>query len=568
MFRSLPDSALEFRDWSWSQIKPYFDDLADRSLEASNVADWLADWSRLGSLLYETYQRLYVAITVDTTDQAAQQRYQAFLDQIYPHAQDADHRLKRKLLSSGLQLPGFEVPLRNMRTEAEIFCQANLPLLSQELKLSAEYDQIIGAQTIAWDGQELTLTQLQKVYQEADRQRREEAWRLAARRQLADRRAINELWGKFMHVRRQLAENAGFPDYRQYRWKQLLRFDYTTEDCRRFHQAIEAVAVPAAKRIYQRRQTKLGLDALRPWDLYVDADGLPPLRPYHHLEELISKTAGIFRQVDPQLSEYYQVMQCEGLLDLDNRKGKAPGGYCTEFPVVRRPFIFANSIGLHEDVLTLLHEGGHAFHVFETAHLPYLQQLQVGMEFAEVASMSMELLASPYLEAERGGFYSPREAARARIEHLETAICFWPYMAVVDAFQHWVYENQAAASQPENCDARWAELWERFMVGIDWSGLEDEKVTGWQRKLHINQSPFYYIEYGLAQLGAFQVWRNALKDQPGAVAAYRRALALGGTASIPELYDAAKARFAFDANTLQEAIDLAEATIEDLEREP
>ncbi|MBN2549869.1 MAG: M3 family oligoendopeptidase [Anaerolineales bacterium] len=565
MFRSLPENTLDFRSWSWPQIKPYFDDLAERPLDTSNVAEWLADWSRLGSLLYETYQRLYVAITVNTTDQAAQQSYQAFLDQIYPHAQEADHHLKAKLLSSGLQPPGFEVPLRNMRTEAEIFSQANLPLLAQELKLSAEYDQIIGAQTIPWDGQELTLTQLQRVYQETNRQRREEAWRLAARRHLADRGGINELWGKFMHVRRQLAENAGFPDYRQYRWKQLLRFDYTPEDCRRFHQAIEAVAVPAAQRIYQRRQAKLGLDSLRPWDLYVDPDGLPPLRPYKDIEELISKTAVIFRQVDPQLGEYYDVMRQEALLDLDNRKGKAPGGYCTDFPVVRRPFIFANSIGLHEDVLTLLHEGGHAFHVFESAHLPYLQQLQVGMEFAEVASMSMELLASPYLEVEKGGFYSSREAARARIEHLETAICFWPYMAVVDAFQHWVYENHTAATQPENCDAKWAELWEQFMIGVDWSGFDDEKVTGWQRKLHIIQSPFYYIEYGLAQLGAFQVWQNAQKDQPAAVAAYRRALSLGGTAPIPELYRAAQAKFAFDASTLQEVIDLAEATIDDLE---
>jgi oligoendopeptidase F len=258
------------------------------------------------------------------------------------------------------------------------------------------------------------------------------------------------------------------------------------------------------------------------------------------------------------------MMRREGLLDLDNRKGKAPGGYCTQFYAAKRPFIFANSVGLHEDVQTLLHEGGHAFHVFETRHIPYYQQLEIPYEFLEVASMGMEFLSGPYLGAEQGGFYSARDAARARSEHLEQTVLFWPYMAVVDAFQHWVYENHEAASEPANCDARWVELWERFMPGVDWDGLHEVMCTGWQRKLHIYQEPFYYIEYGLAQLGAGQVWRNSLRDPAGAVAAYRRALSLGGTVTLPELYAAAGARFAFDAATLKEVVTLIEKTLADL----
>jgi oligoendopeptidase F len=230
------------------------------------------------------------------------------------------------------------------------------------------------------------------------------------------------------------------------------------------------------------------------------------------------------------------------------------------------PFIFENAVGLHNDVATLLHEGGHAFHVFEEAHLPYYHQLPVGMEFAEVASMAMELLAAPYLLASEGGFYTEKDAARARIEHLEESVLFWPYMAVVDAFQHWVYENHTAASDPVNCDAKWGELWKRYMVGIDWSGMDDLMVTGWQRKLHIFENAFYYVEYGMASLGAFQVWRNALTDQAGAVAAYRRALALGGTVPLPKLYETAGAKFAFDAKTIQEAVSLAEEVIEKLEK--
>jgi oligoendopeptidase F len=289
------------------------------------------------------------------------------------------------------------------------------------------------------------------------------------------------------------------------------------------------------------------------------------LKPFERVEQLVSGVAAMFHQVDPQLGQYFETMRAEGLLDLENRKGKAPGGYCTEFLVAQRPFIFMNAVGLHEDVQTLLHEGGHAFHLFEINPLPYIQQKQVAMEFAEVASTGMELLASPYLSM-GGGFYLPQDAARARITFIEEVICFLPYMAVVDAFQHWVYENLQAALQSANRDARWAELWDRYVIGVDWSGLEDEKVTGWQRKLHITQAPFYYIEYGLAQLGAFQIWRNSLTDRRAAVAAYRRALALGGTVGLRELYRVAGAKLIFDAENLSEIIDLMERTLEELEQ--
>ena len=323
--------------------------------------------------------------------------------------------------------------------------------------------------------------------------------------------------------------------------------------------------MPLASHLYEKRRQRLGVKTLRPWDLEVDPFGRPPLRPFHEAPELESKTAIIFHNVDAKLGEYFDIMRRERLLDLENRKGKAPGAYCIDFQVAKRPFIFMNAVGIHEDVLTLLHEGGHAFHVFETAHLPYHQQLEVPLEFAEVASTSMEYLGAPYLTADRGGFYSINEAARARVEHLERALLFWPYMAVVDAFQHWVYENHAAASDPSNCDAKWSELWQRFMPGVDWSGLEDEMATGWQRKLHILQAPFYYIEYGLSQLGAVLIWRNALKNQAQAVADYRKALSLGGTANIPTLFATAGAKFSFDEETLGEAVSLMASTIEELE---
>lgn len=565
MFSSLPRTSQEFMQLPWADIAPFYQELAGRRLNASNVKQFLLDWTALTQLWYEAYQRLYVGITVDTTDAVAERRYHAFLDEIYPAVQEAEQRLKVKLLASGLEPPGFEIPLRIMQTETSLFRQENLPLLAEELKLAEQYEKIVGAQTVEWEGEELTLLQLQPLYQDPDRERRERAWRLAAQRQLADREAINDIWVRAMKVRRQIAANADLPDFRAYMWRKRLRFDYTPEDCYRFHRAIEEVVVPAASRLYEKRRRRLGVKSLRPWDLEVDPFNRPPLLPFKTIPELEEKTSFIFHQVDPDLGEYFEIMRRENLLDLDNRKGKAPGGYCTEFLAIRRPFIFTNAVGVHDDVQTLLHEGGHAFHVFEASRLPYYQYFQVPYEFSEVASMGMELLASPYLTADHGGFYNPAEAARARADNLERNLLFWAYMAVVDGFQHWVYLHPDEASDPASCDAQWAELWRRFMPGVDWSGLEQEMITGWQRKGHIHTDPFYYVEYGLALLGAVQVWNNALKDQRAAVAAYRKALSLGYSVSLPQLFATAGARFAMDAGALAKAVDLMLQAIDELE---
>lgn len=555
----------EFMDWSWEQIEPYYQELLARPLDAGSAPVWLAEWSQLSDLMRETFNRLSVATTVDTTDEQADRRFHSYLDEIFPRAQAFEQKMKEKLLSSGAGVEGMEIPLRNMRLEAELFREANLPLIAEEMKLGNDYDRVIGAQTVVWDGQELTISQLRPVYAQPGRDRRERAWRLATERQLADRRTINDLWVRMFELRQQIAANADKPDYRAYKFQEMLRFDYTPEDCLRFHDAIEQVVVPAAEKIYARRKEKLSVDRLRPWDLDVDPSGRQMLSPFKETTELVSGVQNIFDRVDPQLGEYFQTMRRENLLDLDNRKGKAPGGYCTEFPASKRPFIFMNAVGLHDDVQTLLHEGGHSFHVFETAHLPYAPQLQIPMEFAEVASMGMELLAAPYLNRETGGFYTEQDTARARVEHLEGNLLFWPYMAVVDAFQHWAYTHPGQAVDPAKCDAAWGQQWDRFMRGVDWSGLEDARVTGWHRKLHIFRYPFYYVEYGLAQLGAMQVWSNALSDQSAAVASYRRALSLGGTATLPQLFATAGARFAFDAATLQRSVDLAMETIDRLE---
>jgi len=567
MTAKLPKNINEFMEWPWERIEPYFQELMDREINIVNVNQYLSDWSKIDEYITESFNRLYVRTTVDTTDKDAEQKFNYFLDEIYPNAELKNQNLKDKLLASGLKPEGFEIPLRNMEADAEIFREKNIVIQSQDYKLSTEYDKLVGAQTVTWEGKELTIEQMKPIYQLTDREIREKAWKLAAKRQLQDRDSYNNLWKKFLDLRIEMAHNAEFPDYRAYRWKQLHRFDYTPAEAKQFDLAIEEVIVPIAESFYNKRKQRLGVDKLRPWDLNVDTLKREPLKPFTKADDLERKTLSIFNNVDPQLGEYFEIMRKENLLDLDNRKGKAPGGYCTDFTSIRRPFIFMNAVGIHDDVQTLLHEGGHAFHVFETAQLPYIQQLDVGMEFAEVASMAMELLSAPYLTTGYGGFYTQDEAARARIEHLETSLLFWPYMAVVDSFQHWVYENPNDSRHPSNCDHKWGELWDRYMVGVDWSGIEDEKLTGWHRKLHIFQVPFYYVEYGMAQVGANQIWQNALQDQARTVLNYRKALALGGTVSLPELYKAAGAKFKFDTVTLEQVCGLMVTTIEELEKQ-
>lgn len=553
-------------DWSWDDYAPFFDYLENYGLTSENVSDWMKYWSDLSELIGEVGTSVYVSTTVDTADEEAKSRYHRFLDDISENVSSRNQILKIKLLDSELSPDNFEIPLRGMKSEVELFSEENLPLMTSDAKLSKEYDAIVGSQTVNWNDKEVTLTQLAPVMLETNRDKREKAWRLASDRRLKDRSEINKIWKKILKIRVSIAENSGHEDYRAWRWKYLKRFDYTPKDCLTFHNSIEKIIVPLADKLLQKRKEALGLAKLKPWDLSVDIFGRDPLVPFEDASELEEKCHNIFSSLDFELGNYFQVMREKSLLDLGNRKGKAPGGYCTEYPFQRLPFIFMNAVGTHSDVQTMIHEGGHAFHVFESADLPYASQRDVGMEFAEVASMAMELLASSYLSEKNGGFYSEEESARARIEHLEKIIMFWPYMAVVDAFQHWAYTNPTDAFDTGNCDKEWTKLWKRFQMSehIDYSGCEDIISTGWHNKLHIYHVPFYYVEYGMAQLGAIQIWGNSLNNAKKAIQDYKAALGLGGNASLPELYEAAGAKFSFDDKTLKYAATLIEEQIQEL----
>jgi len=539
-----------FDPFDWESIRKHFEPLAAEPVDARTVADWLRRWSEIKAVLYETHAQVNRKVAEDTTDEEAERQFLKLVEEIEPKASIAEQALRDKLLAvEGWQPAPDQVELlRRLRAESEIFAEANVPLLSELAVLENRYDKIAGGLSIEWYGASETLSQARLHLDSANRAEREDAWRRMMAAYGAERGRLNELYIEMLGLRRRVARNAGFADFRAYKWLELARFDYTPADCTRFHDAIEYAVVPLARRLYSERQGRLGVERLRPWDLDIDLHG-EPLRPFTDVAELEAGAFRIFQRVDPELASHFAGMH-DGYLDLASRPNKAQGGFCDQFPVEGKPYIFMNAVGVHDDVVTLLHEGGHAFHYTDSRSQPLVWNLNGPMEFCEVASMAMEMLAIPYLERSEGGFYTATEARRVYAAKMEEVVTFLPYMAVVDAFQHWVYTQAPENVTAAELDKAWESQWDRYMVGIDYEGLRDVKASGWHRKLHIFTTPFYYVEYGLAQLGALQVWRNSLSDPAAAVRAYREALSLGYTRPLPDLFRAAGAEFGFDRDTV------------------
>lgn len=551
----------------WETIAPYYDALQKETVTPENMDRWLQEWSDLHVVLEDAMFAAYRAVTENTADTEAEQKYMHFVEEIQPKVATAEQLLAEKMLDiSDSAIPENRLEaVRRLKNWAALYNEKNLAIETELSKIGHEYDKVVGAMTVVIEGKEQTMQQAGEYQFNVDRGLREKAWRTVQERWLKDREALDRIYFEMLPLRREMAKNAGFPDFRAYRWRKLSRFTYTPQDCLALHEAIEKEVIPVVQKYVNRKASQMSLKTLRPWDMDVDALGRKALRPFETVAQLEEGVQRIFNQIDPALGSHFSRMR-DGNLDLGSRRNKAPGAYCGGFHLTGKPYIFANVIGIHDDVVTLLHESGHAFHFVESAHLDNIWDKggmeAVNYEFGEVASMAMELLAAPYIEKEKGGFYEKHEADRARSEHLLGIIEFLPYMSVVDSFQHWVYAEAPENVTAADCDAKWGELWDRFMSWQDWSGLESEKVTGWHRKLHIFHAPFYYIEYGLAQLGALQIWRNALQDHAKALSQYRYALSLGNTKPLPELYQAAGARLAFDRATVAELMQLVDQHLE------
>ncbi|MEP6753286.1 MAG: M3 family oligoendopeptidase [Candidatus Dormiibacterota bacterium] len=558
---ALPESPDAFKEATWDDVRPFYEELAARPLDAGNVEDWLADWSRFESLLSEASALASFEYSCNTSDPDREAAQLRFGTQISPKAQEQRVHLQERLVGLGYVRAGLETTVERFRNQMQIFNEANVPLSAELSRLTTRWSKLIGAMTVEWDGIEKTPAQLLPYLEAPDRPVRERAFKLRAKPYIEQRDEIADIFDSMYDLRQQTAKNSGFENFRDYAHQEKNRFAYTPADCMRFHEAVEGAVLPAVERIMDRRRRAMKVDQLRPWDTSVDALGRAALKPFADMDAFIDRAASVFGQVDPAFRNYYEIMVDEKLLDLENRKGKAPGAYSQTLAFRKQPLIFMNAVGVDDDVRTLLHESGHAFHSFEASRLPILFQRHPGSEMAEVASMSMELLAAPFIDKQSGGYYTDDEQRRSRVEHLEGIVMFFPHCASVDAFQHWIYLDKSGRDR-DSRDAKWLELRTRFEgSGVDWSGLDKERVARWYQQPHFFSSPFYYIEYGIAQLGALQVWRNSLKDPKEAVRQYREALALGATQPLPELFKAAGARLMFDQAGMAELIALVEEEI-------
>jgi oligoendopeptidase F len=541
----------------WRQIAPLFDKL-DAAISGcraeSDLEQWLLDCGELSAALAEEASCRYIAMTCHTDSPEAEAAFLHFIEHVEPEMKPRQFNLAKLFLEhpirARLHRERYFVFDRSTQVEVELFRPENVALETEEARLSQRYQKLIGSLTVQFQGQERTLVQMGRYLEEPDRAVRREAWELAANRRLREAEQIETIFEQLLKLREQIAANAGFPDYLQYAFRARGRFDYAPQDCLKFHQAIESAVMPALRELQKERRAQLGLDALRPWDLAVDPASKPPLRPFDKVETLVGDTQEIFDQLDKKMAGDFRHMRELKLLDLDNRKGKAPGGYQSTLAECRLPFIFMNAVGIQRDVETLLHEAGHAFHTMAMRGEDLFAYRSAPIEFCEVASMSMELLGNEFIEK----FYPPDDARRARREHLETILEIFPWIATVDAFQHWIYSHPGhtrAARQKA-----WLELMDRFTGDVDWSGYEEARVNWWHRQLHIFIHPFYYIEYGIAQLGALQVWANSRRDRSKALGQYHRALGLGGSRPLPELFQAAGCRFDFSSKTVEPLVKM------------
>lgn len=539
--------------------------LLDRPIEsAQELEGWLLDRSELDAAIDQAGSVLYIRMTCQTDDEARAKAYQAFIQDVVPALKPLGNEADRKYLAARERFAGaggrYAVYDRALRADVELFRPQNVPLQTEDDLLHQKYQEITGAMTVQFEGQERTLPQMGKFLLETDRDLRERAWRATAQRRLQDRQRIEELFDQMLALRGRIARNADCADYRDYAFRARHRFDYTPADCERFHAAVERHVVPLMRTILEQRRRTMGLERLRPWDTAVDPKGRGPLKPFEEPAELVERAREAFTRTDPQLGGQFEEMARLGLLDLASRKGKAPGGYQSTLSEARKPFIFMNAVGVDGDVRTLLHEGGHAFHALASAAEPLAAYRDPPIEFAEVASMGMELLAGEHLDV----FYQGEDLTRSRREHFEGVLTILPWVATIDAFQHWLYTHPGHSADQRR--QAWLEVRQRFGGGVvDWSELETEHAYLWHRQLHIFLYPFYYIEYGIAQLGALQVWVRAKRVGRAALEDYRAALALGGSRPLPELFTAAGLKFDFSEKTIA---PLAEAVEEEIRRLP
>lgn len=548
---------------NWGSIEPLFVRLQARASDLLSVEDlegWLLEWGELSAMIEEEGAKRYIAMTCNTEDSEAEQSYLQFVEEIEPRCKPLQFDLSKTFINhpirSFLSSDRYETFVRSTNVQVELFRTENIPLETEESRIGQQYQKLCGSLTVQFQNEERTLTQMGRFLEEPDRQVRETTWRLIAERRIQECGTFNQQFDELIRIRHRIAKNAGFTNYRDYAFRLRGRFDYSPDDCLRFHEAIEKEVMPLIRQLQAERRKGLGLIELRPWDLSVDPSNQAPLKPFKTVDEMADRSQRVFDRLDPQLGDEFRLMRQLRLLDLDNRKGKAPGGYQSTLSESRLPFIFMNAVGVQRDVETILHEAGHAFHALAARNEDLFAYRSAPIEFCEVASMSMELLGGEFVSE----FYPETDAHRARRDHLEGVVEVFPWIATVDAFQHWIYTHTDHTS--EDRSKAWRELMARFQGDVQWSGLDSYADHLWQRQLHIFLYPFYYIEYAIAQLGALQIWNLAKQDRNAALQSYKSSLRLGGSKALPKLFSAAGCRLDFSAATLRPLMEMLRKEIQ------
>ncbi len=534
----------------WDELQPIYQEFLDREIvSAEALESWLLELGRFDAYVGETGSMLYVNMTCDTENEEVKQAYLDFVEQVQPELAKVGDLLNRKLAESPyadeLDSVEYNVLLRDTRMGIALFREENIALGTELTKLGQRYNEICGAMTVQFDGEERTMQQMGKYLQVNDREVRESAYRAVGERRFQDAEEIDELYDKMIALRHQVAKNAGYENFRDYTFDSKRRFDYTPADCEAFQTAIEEICVPLMREIDGERRDALGLKELRMWDMGHDVQGRNPLQPFTEVEEMVAGTSRMFHRLSPELGEFFDSLRDGTSLDLESRKGKAPGGYQLQRDHSRKPFIFMNATGLQRDLETMVHEAGHAFHSIYADEIPLVDYRSAPIEFCEVAAMSMELLTHDFLDE----FYSSDDANRAVREHLEGIVSILAWIATIDAFQHWIYTNPRHSKEERH--QQWLDLGDRFGSNLDWTGFEEWRKVGWQRQLHLFSYPFYYIEYGIAQLGALQLWLQYRKNPQTALDNYAKSMRLGGSRPLPELFEAGKMSFDLGNSTVQ-----------------
>jgi oligoendopeptidase F len=557
----------DFKVTDWNTLKPYFDELLERPIGSlEEFEKWLKDISEVEAVVGEDVAWRQIRMTCDTENKELEQAFQYFVLEIQPHIQPYADKLNRKLVESPfvkeLDQDQYFTYLRSVKKSIDLFREENIPLQAELSVLAQQYGVITGKMTVEVEGKEYTLQQAAKFLENPKRSFREEVYHKIQQRRIQDKDQLNDLFTQLVQKRHQVAKNAGFENYRDYKFVELGRFDYTKEDCFKFHEAVRTHILNIVNFLYDRKRQKLGLDMLRPWDLDAEPEGVQPLRPFQTGDELVEKTTQCFSKLNPFFADCLKKMKEMGRFDLDSRKGKAPGGYNCPLEETGAPFIFMNAAGQMHDVTTMVHEGGHAIHSFLAHELPLTAFKQYPMEVAEVASMAMELMSMEYWDVY---FDNEEDLRRAKEHQLERVITIFPWIATIDKFQHWIYTH------PEHTLEQRAEVWRNIMneftpINLDVSGLEEYRKWGWQRQLHLFEVPFYYIEYGIAQLGAIGLWKQYRENKDDAVENYMKALSLGGTKTLPQLYEAAGLKFDLSPEYISELMIFVHNEVEKISK--